>query len=76
MDQKVAEELRQAYPNHIPLQVASELLGVSSRQLSRLVADGREPYSLIGGNIGIRQRYVRIYTERLIAYLSGYPLEG
>ncbi len=76
MDQKTAEKLRQTYPNHIPLQVASELLGVSPRQLSRLVAEGREPYSLIGGNIGIRQRYVRIYTERLIAYLSGYPLEG
>ena len=53
MDQKTAEKLRQTYPNHIPLQVASELLGVSPRQLSRLVAEGREPYSLIGGNIGI-----------------------
>lgn len=75
MDRKTADKLRAAYPNHVPLHIASELLGVSSRQLSRLVAEGREPYSLIGGNIGIRQRYVRIYTERLIAYLSGCPLE-
>jgi len=35
------------------------------------VADGREPFASIGANIGNRQRYVRIYTERLIAYLSG-----
>lgn len=75
MDRKAADKLRAAYPNHVPLQIASELLGVSPRQLSRLVAEGREPYSLIGGNIGTRQRYVRIYTERLIAYLNGCPLE-
>ena len=75
MDQKTADKLRQAHPNHVPLQIASELLGVSPRQLSRLVAEGREPYSLIGGNIGTKQRYVRIYTERLIAYLNGCPLE-
>ena len=75
MDQKTADKLRQAHPNHVPLQIASELLGVSPRQLSRLVAEGRGPYSLIGGNIGTKQRYVRIYTERLIAYLNGCPLE-
>lgn len=75
MDQKTADKLRQAHLNHVPLQIASELLGVSPRQLSRLVAEGREPYSLIGGNIGTKQRYVRIYTERLIAYLNGCPLE-
>ena len=76
MDKNEAEKLRQSYPNHIPLPIASELLGVSPRQLSMLVAEGREPYSLIGGNIGTKQRYCRIYTERLITYLSGYPLEG
>lgn len=76
MDKKTADKLRQAYPNYIPLKVASELLGVSPRQLSRLVAEGREPYRLIGGNIGMRQRYVRIYTERLIAYLNGCALES
>lgn len=58
MDRKAADKLRAAYPNYVPLQIASELLGVSPRQLSRLVAEGREPYSLIGGNIGTRQRYV------------------
>ncbi len=74
MQKQVASKLRQEYPNHVPLDVASELLGVSPRQLSRLVAEGREPFCLIGANIGTRQRYVRIYTERLIAYLNGDPL--
>lgn len=59
----------------IPLKVASELLGVSPRQLSKLVAEGREPFCLLGANIGTRQRYIRIYTERLIAYLNGNSLE-
>ncbi len=70
MDRKLAEELRQRYPIHVPLAVAGKLLGVSPRQLSRLVADGREPFASIGANIGIKQRYIRIYTERLIAYLD------
>ncbi len=70
MDRKLAEELRQGYPIHVPLAVAGKLLGVSPRQLSRLVADGREPFASIGANIGIKQRYIRIYTERLIAYLD------
>ncbi len=39
-------------------------------------AEGRKPYSLLGGNIGARKRIVIIYTERLIAYVNGYPLEG
>ena len=30
---------------------------------------------LLGGNIGTRQKYVRVYTERLIAYLRGEPLD-
>lgn len=70
MDQKTANELRQEYPVHVPLEVAGKLLGVSPRQLSRLVAEGREPFSTIGADIGNRQHYVRIYTERLIAYLN------
>ena len=71
MDKKTATSLRQEYPNHVPIRIASDLLGVSERQLAKLVANGREPFARIGANIGSRQRYVRIYTERLIAYLSG-----
>ena len=71
MDQKTANNLRQKYPNHIPLAVAGKLLGVSPRQLSRLIAEGREPLASIGANIGTKQKYVRVYTERLIAYLNG-----
>jgi len=63
--------LRQEYPVHVPLKVAAPLLGVSERQLAKLVAEGREPFAGIGVNIGSRQRYIRIYTGRLIAYLSG-----
>lgn len=74
MDKKTAEELRKKYPNHVPLAVAGKLLGVSPRQLSWLVAEGREPFSLIGANIGTNQRYARIYTERLIAFLDGEQL--
>lgn len=70
MDQKTANELRQKYSNHVPLEVAGKLLDVSPRQLSRLVAEGREPFASIGANIGTKQRYVRIYTERLIAFLN------
>ncbi len=71
MNQKTADMLREKYPNHIPLQEAAKYLGVSPRQLSRLIADNREPFSLIGANIGTRQKYARIYTERMIAYLNG-----
>lgn len=63
-------KLRKEYPNHVPVKVAASYLGVSYRQLSWLVAEGREPYASIGGNIGTRQRYIRIYTEPLIALLS------
>jgi hypothetical protein len=77
MDKKTAAKLRQEYPNHVPLRIASPLLGVSERQLARLVAEGREPFAGFGANIGSRQRYIRIYTERLLAYLSGdAPGEG
>lgn len=70
MDKKTANQLRQEYPNHVPLEVAGKLLGVSKRQLSWLIAEGREPFALIGANIGTKQRYIRIYTEPLIALLS------
>ena len=71
MNQSEADMLREKYPNHIPLQQASEYLGVSPRQLSKLIAEGREPFAAIGANIGTSQKYIRIYTERLIAYLNG-----
>ena len=58
------------YPNHVPLKVAAAFFGVSPRQLSWLIAEGREPFASIGANIGTRQRYIRIYTEPLIRYLS------
>ena len=59
MNQSEADMLREKYPNHIP------------RQLSKLIAEGREPFAAIGANIGTSQKYIRIYTERLIAYLNG-----
>ena len=71
MDSKEAEKLRKLYPNHTPLHVASKYLGVSPRQLSKLIADERPPFCAIGANIGTNQRYIRIYTERLIAYNNG-----
>ena len=75
MDKRTAAKLRQEYPNHVPLRIAAPLLGVSERQLARLVAEGRRPFSDVGANIGNRQRYVRIYTERLIAYLHSEATE-
>lgn len=74
MDKQTEDRLRRQYPNHVPLDVAAKLLGASRRQLSFLVAEGREPFCLMGANIGTTQRYVRIYTERLIAYLNGEML--
>ena len=74
MPKQAADKLRKEHPYYVPLDIASKLLGVSPHQLSGLVAEGREPFCLIGANIGTRQRYVRIYTERLIAYLNGEPL--
>ena len=71
MNQWEADLLRERYPNHVPREVASKYLGVSPRQLSRLIAEGREPFASIGANIGTSQKYIRIYTERLIAYLNG-----
>ena len=71
MDQKTADKLREQHPNFVPLKVAADYLGMSPRQLSKLIAAGREPYASIGGNIGTRQKYIRIYTARLIAFMNG-----
>jgi len=61
VNQKTADMLREKYPNHVKLDVAGELLGVSPRQLSKLIAEGREPFASLGANIGIKQKYVRVY---------------
>ncbi len=71
MDQKTAEKLRKEYPHYIPLEEASKYLGVAPRQLSWLIAEGRKPFSSFGANIGRNQRYIRIYTEPFIAYMTG-----
>ena len=70
MNRATVLQLRKEFPTHIPLRVAAPLLGVSERRLSALIVEGRKPFSDIGANIGIRQKYARIYTERLIAYLT------
>lgn len=77
MDKQTAERLRREYPNHVPIDVAASFLGVSPRQLSWLVAEGREPFASIRANIGARQRYIHIYTEPLISLLCsrGYDEE-
>jgi hypothetical protein len=71
MNKSTLTQLRKEYPNHVSLKVAGELLGVSGRRLSRLIAEGRKPFSDFGADIGIKQKYARVYTERLIAYLNG-----
>ena len=71
LNKRTAEQLRRDYPDYVPLDVAAKYLGVSRRQLSWLIAEGRAPYASIGGNIGKRQRYVRVYTEPLIDLLCG-----
>ena len=71
MNPQTANRLREQYPIHIPLDVAAEYLAVSPRRLSKLVAEGRQPFASIGANIGNKQKYIRVYTERLIAYLNG-----
>lgn len=74
MKKEYLTQLRDDYPVYVPLTLAAELLGISPRQLSRLVVAGRKPYSDIGANIGTTQNYVRIYTERLLRYLTGNDL--
>ena len=71
MNQETETRLREIYPNYIPLDVAAQFLAVSPRRLSKLIADKRHPFASIGANIGTTQKYVRVYTERLIAYLNG-----
>ena len=71
MNQREADKLREEHPNFVPLNVAADYLGMSPRKLSELIDAGRKPYADIGGNIGTKQRYIRIYTARLIAYLNG-----
>jgi hypothetical protein len=71
MNTQTLRQLREDYPTFVPAGVAAQLLGLSQRQLSHLVAEGREPFASIGANIGLEQKYVRVYTERLIRYLSG-----
>ena len=71
MDQREADMLRAEYPKFVPLKVAAEYLGMSPRKLTELIAAGRKPYADIGGNIGTKQKYIRVYTARLIAYLNG-----
>ena len=71
MDERMEKMLREKYPNHIPLKVASKFLAVSPRQLSKLIADERKPFCEIGANIGTKQKYDRIYTGRMIKYLKG-----
>ena len=76
LNPQTANRLRELYPNHIPIDVAAQFLAVSPRRLSKLIAEGRQPYASIGANIGNTQNYVRVYTERLIAYLNGkLPIE-
>ena len=71
MDQATQNELLRKYPYHLPVKVAAQYLGVSPRQLTQLIAEGRKPFSLIGADIGATQTYVRIYTEPLIKFLNG-----
>ena len=71
MDQREADKLGEEQPNFVPLKVAAEYLGMSPRKLSDLIAAGRKPYADLCGNIGTRQKYIRVYTARLIAYLNG-----
>ena len=71
MDQATQDELLRKYPYHLPVKVAAQYLGVSPRRLTKLVAEGRKPFSLIGADIGATQTYVRVYTEPLIRFLNG-----
>lgn len=75
LDKETMERLRKEHPNFMAPRDAAPLLGMSARKLSELVAEGRAPYHQLGGNIGVTKRIVFIYTERLIAYLNGQPLE-
>ena len=71
MNQTTQEELLRKYPYHLPVKVAAQYLGVSPRRLTKLIAEGRRPFSLIGADIGATQTYVRVYTGPLIRFLNG-----
>ena len=71
MDQTTQDELLRKYPYHLPVKVAAQYLGVSPRRLTKLIAEGRKPFSLIGADIGATQTYVRVYTGPLIRFLNG-----
>ena len=71
MDQTTQDELLRKYPYHLPVKVAAQYLGVSPRRLTKLIAEGRKPFSLIGADIGATQTYVRVYTKPLIRFLNG-----
>jgi hypothetical protein len=71
MKTKPLQALTERYPHWMPLKEAAPLLGVSPRQLSRLIAERREPFCSIGADIGVGQHYCRVYTQRLMRYLSG-----
>ena len=75
MTNKQAESLLEQYPVYLPKRIAAELLGVSPRQLSWLVSEGRQPFASFGADIGTRQRYVLIYTRPLIHYLFSGELD-
>jgi transposase len=74
MTQKSIETLLEQYPNWLPVKEAAQLLGVSPRQLSRLITEGREPFCSLGADIGVGQHYCRVYTPRLVRYLSGQDI--
>ena len=76
MAPKSLQTLLEQYPNWLPIAKAAPLLGVSPRQLSRLITDGREPFCSLGADIGVGQHYCRVYTRRLVRYLSGEDISG
>jgi len=75
MQTQSLQALTERYPYWMPLKAAAPLLGVSPRQLARLIADGREPFCSIGADVGVGQRYCRVYTQRLVRYLSGEDVQ-
>lgn len=58
MDKETAERLRKEHPNFTSPKDAAPFLGMSTRKLSELVAEGRAPYHQLGGNIGSTKRIV------------------
>ena len=75
MTQQEKAGIQKKFPVHVPLREAAALLGLSPRQLSHLIVNGREPFASLGANIGLRQNYVRVYTSRLVHYLGGVDMD-